>query len=62
MHTQFKNVNVGDVFTSSGTVYTKINGRQGRITMPGKPYHGRIFYFGYSNLCRIIGGPSLEHK
>lgn len=62
MHAQFKNVNVGDSFTSGGTVYVKINGRQARIDMPDKPYNGRIFYFGYSNLCRIIGGPSLERK
>jgi len=51
---QFKNVSVGAVFNCNGTIYTKINGRMGQITMPEKPYNGKKFYFGYSELCRVL--------
>ena len=54
MYSQFKHVNVGAVFSCNGTIYTKVSGRTARITMPEKAYNGNVFYFGWTELCKVI--------
>ena len=59
-YSQFKHTSVGTLFNCNGTTYTKINGRIGQITMPDKPYHGKKFYFGCSELCRVFSREQIE--
>ena len=59
MYAQFKNVGVGEKFVCGGTVYRKINSRMGRIEMPGETYHGKKFYFGWTELCRVIADDKI---
>lgn len=51
---QFKNVPIGATFICSGTTYKKINGRMGQIDMPAESYNGKKFYFGWTELCRVV--------